>query len=159
MEFNWEIISKIVGPLATLLAAIIAAWIARKYQKGNLDLAHEKMEKELFTEFNKRYDELNDSLSLLTAKMTIEDLYEELYKIKDKTLYNVVIDYFNLCSEQYYWYKKNRISKEIWNAWHSGMMYYYDTFPVIKDTWEKETKGEGYKSYYLKEPLDFFRTN
>ncbi|MGG5505137.1 hypothetical protein ACPDHQ_17140, partial [Myroides odoratimimus] len=62
-----------------------------------------------------------------------------------------------LCAEQYYWYKKGRISNEIWNAWHSGMMYYYNTFPVVKELWEEETKEEGFKSYYLKDKLGFFK--
>lgn len=156
MEIDYELIGKMVGAAATLIAATIAASIANKYQKHNLKLAREKMGKELFTEFNKRYDVLNDSLALLVENMSIEDLKSGKSKIENKTLYNVVIDYFNLCAEQYYWYKNERISNEIWSAWHMGMMYYYNNFSVIRDLWKEETKGEGYKSYYLKEGQDFF---
>lgn len=135
---------------ATITAAFIAARIAYKFQKGNLDLAHEKMEKELFTEFNKRYDNLNDSLSLLSNTMTLDDLKNYPSKIHNKSLYDIVIDYFNLCAEQYYWNSKNRISKEIWTAWNAGMKYNYTTYPVLQELWTAETKAEGYKSYYLK---------
>ncbi|MDM1410736.1 hypothetical protein HX038_08200 [Myroides odoratimimus] len=152
-----EFVKNNFSGFATICAALIAGIIAYIYQKGNLNLTHEKMEKELFTEFNKRYDELNDSLALLTLTINISELKTIGTNIGSKSLYNVLIDYFNLCAEQYYWYKKGRISNEIWNAWHSGMMYYYNTFPVVKELWEEETKEEGFKSYYLKDKLGFFK--
>ncbi|PUV22543.1 hypothetical protein [Sphingobacterium athyrii] len=133
---------------ATIIAACIAGCIAYNYQKGNLDISHEKMEKELFTEFNGRYDMLNDKLSELDTNLNLKNLNKDLEKI--------VIDYFNLCAEQYYWYNKKRISEEIWNSWHSGMMYYYQKYPVVQELWEKETEGEKYKSYYLEKKQGFF---
>ncbi|WP_312791674.1 hypothetical protein [Sphingobacterium sp.] len=137
---------------ATIIAACIAGGIAYYYQKGNLDISHEKMEKELFTEFNHRYDKLNDKLLELKVELDITALNEKY----NADLQKSIIDYFNLCAEQYYWYKKERISKEIWNSWHSGMMYYYETFPVIKELWKKETEGDKYKSYYLTKNKGFF---
>ncbi|MGB7528948.1 hypothetical protein [Sphingobacterium cellulitidis] len=150
-------ILEIVKAFTPAFLGIIGVIITLIFSVANKKLNNQKMEKELFTEFNKRYDELNDSLSLLTVTMTIEDLYKKPYIIKDKTLYNVVIDYFNLCSEQYYWKEKDRIPKEIWNAWHKGMMYYYNTYPVIQEMWKEETRGDKYKAYYLKEPIGFFK--
>lgn len=138
--------------LATIIAALIAGSIATKYQKGNLKISHEKMEKELFKEFNERYDKLNDKLSELNVDLDITALREDYYSDLQKS----IIDYFNLCAEQYYWYKKERISKEIWNSWHSGMMYYYKSFPVVQELWEKETEGDKYKSYYLTKKQGFF---
>jgi hypothetical protein len=34
---------------------------------------------------------------------------------------NLVIDYFNLCAEEFLWYKKNRIPNDVWSAWKSGI--------------------------------------
>lgn len=137
---------------------IIGVVITLIFSISNKKLNNQKMEKELFTEFNKRYDELNDSLSMLEDSITIDDLKKTLSKVENKTLYNVVIDYFNLCAEQYYWKNKKRISKEIWEAWHAGMMYYYNTYPVVRELWKEEIKGDGYKSYYLAEGKCFFKT-
>ncbi|MDM1383507.1 MULTISPECIES: hypothetical protein [Myroides] len=145
MEFNWEVISKIASALATISAAIIAAYIAKRYQQGNLDLSREKMEKELFTEFNRRYDELNDSLLMLDDSMTIDDLKDTPSKIENKTLYNVIVDYFNLCAEQHYWKQNKRISNKIWK----GMMHYFNSFPVVRELWKDEIEGDGYKSHII----------
>ncbi|MGL5276095.1 hypothetical protein [Myroides sp.] len=144
--------------VVTLLIGVFTLFITFWYNRNNLKLAREKMEKELFTEFNRRYDELNDSLSMLDDSMTIEDLKDTPSKIENKTLYNVIVDYFNLCAEQHYWKQNKRISNKIWNAWHVGMMYYFNSFPVVRELWKDEIEGDGYKSYYLTEGKCFFKT-
>lgn len=153
-------ILEFIKALSPIILGGIGVFITYKYNSANRKLNHEKMEKELFTEFNKRYDYLNDTLSLLDVDFTIEKLHTVKALYNDyKTLYHCVIDYFNLCGEQYYWYKKGRISDEIWKSWHSGMMFYYRTYPVIREIWEQETKNEGYKSYYLKKDNKLFLEN
>ncbi|MBP1167640.1 hypothetical protein JOE44_004524 [Chryseobacterium sp. PvR013] len=154
-----EISSKFTSTIATIFAGLIAAYIANKYQKNNLDLSREKMEKDLFTEFNKRYDELNDSLTLLSNISSTEELKATESLIENKSMYNVLIDYFNLCAEQFYWKEKERISKEIWKSWNKGMKFYYDGYAVVRELWEEETKDEKYESYYLKQGRDFFKEN
>ncbi|MEN5130926.1 MULTISPECIES: hypothetical protein [Weeksellaceae] len=154
-----EITSKFTSTIATIFAALIAAYIANKYQKNNLDLSREKMEKDLFIEFNKRYDELNDSLTLLSNISSTEELKATESLIENKSMYNVLIDYFNLCAEQFYWKEKERISKEIWKSWNKGMKFYYDGYAVVRELWEEETKDEKYESYYLKQGRDFFKEN
>lgn len=143
--------------VVTLLIGVFTLLITLIYNWRNYRLNHQKMEKELFVEFNKRYDELNDSLLMLEVSMTIEDIKNTLSKTQNKTLYNVVIDYFNLCSEQYYWQKKKRISPEIWNAWSTGMNFYYNNYPVVRELWKNEIDKEGFKSYYLKKDESFFK--
>ena len=138
--------------LATLVAAFIAARIARKFQQANLDLSHERMEKDLFKEFNERYDKLNDHLSQLSSDLDVGALKEEYHHVLKSSL----IDYFNLCAEQYYWYSKGRISEAIWTSWHAGMMTYYNTYPVVRELWKLETDGGKYKSYYLTKDCGFF---
>lgn len=147
---------EIVKTFTPAFLGVIGVIITVIFSVANKKMSHQKMEKELFTEFNKRYDELNDSLSLLTRSMTIDELKSTKSRIHKKSLFLVLIDYFNLCAEQYYWKEKGRISNNIWGAWHVGMKYYYDNFPVVKELWQQEIKGEGYKSYYLKSNKDFF---
>jgi hypothetical protein len=58
-----------------------------------------KLFKELFTEFNARYECLNDKLT---------DIKDD--KIDDSRLTNKILeDYFNFCSEEYLFYKEGRI--------------------------------------------------
>lgn len=144
--------------VVTLIIGFFTLIITWWFNQNNLKISKQKMEKDLFKEFNERYDNLNDDLNKLN---TIKNL-EELKEIKsidnvNKTLYNVLIDYFNLCSEQYYWYKKKRIPQQIWDSWYSGMMFYYNSFPIVKEVWQDEIKDGGYKSYYLKEKDELFK--
>ncbi|MCX8524688.1 hypothetical protein OF897_12265 [Chryseobacterium formosus] len=115
------------------------------------------MEKELFKEFNERYDKLNNDLSKLDTVENLSQLKEIKSSDINKTLYDVLMDYFNLCSEQYYWYKRKRISHEIWDSWYSGMMFYYNSFPIVKEVWLNEIIDGGYKSYYLKGKDELFK--
>lgn len=143
--------------VVTLIIGFFTLIIAWWFNHNNLKISKQKMEKELFKEFNERYDTLNDSLELITDQMTIDELKLTNSAIENKTLHNVVIDYFNLCAEQYYWKDKKRISNKIWLAWNKGMMYYFEKFPVIKELWKDEIKNEKYKSYYLKKDENFFQ--
>ncbi len=78
-------------------------------------LEQDKLFKELFQSFNNRYDdELNDLLNDLSDK-------NKNRKIKKKEK-NLIIDYLNLCSEEYLWYQKGCISEEVWQAWKAGIL-------------------------------------
>lgn len=122
------------------------------YNHQSRKLANDKMEKELFTEFNARYDQLNDYLfEIQTTCKTIDDL-EKNPKLKYK-----LNDFFNLCAEEYYWTKKNRISREIWLAWFDGMNDWYKSVPIIRQAWENEIKQRGCKSYYIENKNAFFK--
>ena len=140
----------------TLLIGVVGLIVTGWFNKNNQKIAHQKLEKELFTEFNKRYDELNDSLMLLEGISTVEQLKSTSSLIANKSMYNILIDYFNLCAEQYYWKKNKRISAEIWTAWHQGMNDYYKKYEVLRKVWAEETKDEQYQSYYLNKKNGFF---
>jgi hypothetical protein len=144
----------------TLIIGVVGLIITWWFSQNNLKIAHQKMEKDLFSEFNKRYDILNDTLFLLRTDYTIADLHSHISLYNDKkTLHHALIDYFNLCGEQYYWKSKGRISDEIWNSWHAGMMGYYTRYEVVRKVWEEECKEDGYRTYYLKKESDLFKGN
>lgn len=144
--------------VVTLIIGVITLVISYWFNHNNLKIAHQKMEKDLFKEFNERYDELNDDLSKLGTVENLNQLKEiKSENIANKSLYNVLIDYFNLCAEQHYWHKKERISKEIWDSWYSGMMFYYNSFPIVKEVWKDEIKDNGHKSYYLNKKDELFK--
>ncbi|MBK8516192.1 MAG: hypothetical protein IPL55_07840 [Saprospiraceae bacterium] len=64
---------------------------------------------------------------------------------KEKTKEAIIIDYLNLCAEEYLWYKKGRIDTEVWSAWKAGMIYYFKQ-DAFKDDIEKQKVQKD--SYY-----------
>lgn len=76
-------------------------------------LSHDKMVMELFSKFNSRYDEdLND----LFNKIQNEEITELCSKQRLQ-----IIDYLNLCAEEYYWFRKGVLPNKIWKAWKSAI--------------------------------------
>jgi len=145
--------------VVTLILGVTTLFVTFWFNTVNLKISRQKMEKDLFSEFNKRYDDLNDSLTKLEGIETIEELKATPSKIENKTMYIVLIDYFNLCAEQYYWKKQKKFSTQIWSAWQNGMQFYFDTYPVVMKLWTDQTKNNNYKSFYLKENIEFWMDN
>jgi len=149
--WDWDLIIKSLSPIATLIAAFSIFWLSRKYNESNKKIAEEKLEKELFKEFNERYDNLNEDL------IEARDNYMYADK-KDKLLLSKsIIDYFNLCAEEYYWREKGRISDKIWFSWRTGMIFNYKSSTLIQELWDVECENEGYKSYYLTNKDELFK--
>ena len=99
------------------------------------------MFKELFIAFNQRYDErFNNILNDIDAKTQLQEAY-----ILTESEKNLVVDYLNLCAEEYLWYKKQRIDKSAWLSCENGMIYYLKIRP-IKEIVEREKQQKD--SYY-----------
>jgi len=96
--------------------------------------------KELFERFNERYDkELNDLLNQLRMNPQYK-LTED-----DKKL---IIDYFNLSSEEFLWYKKNRIPNDVWKAWKAGIEENLQ-IEQVRELFNQETSSKRVRiSYY-----------
>ena len=95
----------------------------------------DKFFKELFTEFNSRYDTMNNFLMTVSPNTKLES--DEKQK---------VIDYLNLCAEEYMWVKKGRIPEHIWNSWKNGIETYLKN-PAIKEVFDQE-RALWKSSYY-----------
>ena len=91
--------------------------------------------KELFTEFNARYDAMNERLYLECEA----SLDKPLVKGQIAFLY----DYFNLCGEEYLYYRKGFIYPEVWSAWRKGMQIFL-RYPRIRSLWEEELATDSY---------------
>ena len=140
--------------LSTLSLAIIGTIITAYYARHTKKIAHEQMLKQLFKEFNERYDKLNDFLVEVQTHYHTIELLEQASNSED--LKKKVNDYFSLCAEEFYWYKhKKRIDKLLWEAWQTGMNYWYNV-PSIKALWEKEVAANGKRSYYITDKDEFF---
>jgi hypothetical protein len=123
------------------IAAIIALYVGILKVK----VEHDKFEQSLFENFNGRYNsKLNDLLNKTKRK---EDANKKSkpYKGKDK---NLIIDYLNLCAEEYFWFKRGRISREIWLSWEAGI-HQNIQLKRVKEVIEEEKKTDLTKrSYY-----------
>jgi hypothetical protein len=94
----------------------------------------------LFKEFNERYDHLNEQLNAI-----VENNSEELTVANIKVLF----DYFNLCAEEYLFYKSGYIDKDVWRSWLAGMKYFAHK-AAVRNLWESETKENSYYGFSLK---------
>ena len=121
----------------TLVGSIISSIYFVEKQK----LEQIVLFKELFTDFNKRYDGLNEKLNGILR----EDQHTELTPEQIDTLY----DYFNLCSEEYLFYKQGFIYPEVWKAWCNGMKIFIKN-KRIREVWRREVHTDSY--YGLKFP-------
>src|SRR5690606_4699843 len=135
--------------LSSVLIGAISIYITNKHYKKTQELQDHKWEKELFTEFNQRYDLLNGTL------MEVEKLQKAGTSLSDVHR-KAINDFFNLCSEEYFWYKRGRINKDIWISWHSGMNYWYNKVHIVQKMWEDEIREDSWKAYYLKKGESFF---
>jgi hypothetical protein len=140
--------------LITVMGGIIASSWAILWKMKE----ESRVEKELFDKFNERYDErFNDILNTLRKEKKLNEILKKGGRKNDKDenvlmdeqdVTNLIIDYFNMCSEEYLWYKKGLISKDIWNAWLSGFKSNLK-IKVVKEIWDKELEdSSSTESYY-----------
>ena len=122
------------GQRVSLIGSILAAALAFCYFAQQQKLAEMSLFKELFTEFNERYDNLDECLRriAISGKMSGEG--------DDKA----IIAYFNLCGEEYLFFLEGYIHRDVWRAWCAGMLWYIEREP-FRVMWNEE---ESTNSYY-----------
>jgi hypothetical protein len=96
---------------------------------------------ELFRSFNERYDRLNEALN----RIAVDNLAVELSA--DDT--NSLFDYFNLCAEEYLFYKAGYIDEQVWQSWTRGMAHFAKV-GRIRHLWEEELRQGSYYGFTLK---------
>lgn len=120
---HFSLSEKIEIPISILGAGITISFSLRQDKIEN-----DKMFKELFIMYNEKYDKkFNNCLNEIDNYFSKNPNYELSEKQKP-----IVIDYLNLCAEEYLWYKKGRIDKLAWNSWERGMNYYLNISAIKK---------------------------
>jgi hypothetical protein len=103
-----------------------------------------KLFKELFVEFNRRYDRLNSRLNEICRGDSAVPLTE-----RER---GVVFDYFNLCAEEFLFFRSGYIDAAVWKTWRSGMAFFFND-PRIRDLWNEECgSADKRASYYGFDP-------
>ena len=131
---DWKILLTIVGSLISFAYFI---------QKQHLDEA--KFINELFVQFNQRYANLNEKLNDIREN---KEGFKELQSHEIDTLN----DYFNLCGEEYLFYRKGYIYREVWRSWVAGMKIYYDN-QRINRLWAHELSSESYYGFDINKEI------
>ncbi|WP_345969096.1 hypothetical protein WCX72_06860 [Sulfurimonas sp. HSL1-6] len=117
-----------------LYGAVAAGTLGFFYFIQQQKLAETQLFYNLFIMFNSRYDNLNEKLSSI-VKCPAEELTTDHQ--------NTLIDYFNLCAEEYLFYKEGYIHPDAWRSWCRGMRWYL-SHKHIRDIWDKEIKTNSY---------------
>lgn len=156
----------------TIAASLIGASAVAIY--NIVKARHDKtvFKREIFSEYNKKYDELNDRLERLKhlefqtaieSEMgngrSLDDYWEELFEDEPSPrpeLIGAAFDYINLCSEEYYWYKKGFVDQDIWKCWHNGMICWYQDLFFMQKIVKRERSKKA--PYYNNDFLDLFPT-
>lgn len=97
-----------------------------------------KLFKELFTEFNARYDALNDDLNTILFGPPEGSLSAD----EKEHLFS----YFNLCGEEYFFYKAGYIDRLVWESWCRGMKVFFK-HPRIQALWDQDCKADSYYGF------------
>lgn len=118
---------------AGLVGGSVAGALGFCYFVQQQKLAETHLFYQLFTSFNKRYDAFNGPLSEMAGKCT--DITSEQR--------NLIVDYFNLCAEEYLFYQEGYIPRKVWRSWCRGMAWYLKRHP-FQDVWNEEIKTESF---------------
>jgi hypothetical protein len=129
-SLEWELIFTIVGGILSFIYFV---------QKQKLEEI--RLLKELFTDFNARYDALNEELNRIASD---NEAREGFTQQELDTIYN----YFNLCGEEYFYYEQGYIHPKVWKAWRNGMKIFYRN-ERIRKAWAEELKNDSYYGFQL----------
>ena len=134
--YFWVVIGEDLGWKIMLASSSGGISFFYFFQKQKLDEI--RLMKELITDFNSRYDNLNGELNDILRKGDEEPSME--LDQNDRAILN---DYFNLCAEEYLFKKLGYIHPRVWEAWYRGMEIYFKDRRIC-ELWEQEEKD----SYY-----------
>jgi hypothetical protein len=115
-----------------VVGALIAGVLSFCYFIQQQRLAEMHLFVELFTNFNARYDKLNDKLGRITSTNSLTTSDRQ-----------VVVDYLNLCAEEYLFFKEGYILPSVWTTWCRGMGQYVDREP-FSSIWRDELASQSY---------------
>ncbi len=153
-----EIVIAVLSLLATAYIGLIGYRLTKTFSAKTEKLSHQSLFHQLFRDFNSRYGQVNSFLIQLESHSQNPDYTLENLKA-DFDLYDKINDYLNICAEEYYWYKQGRLDDKVWASWQIGMNIWYNKLPILRELWQEEISGDGYKSYYLEEGENFFKEN
>jgi len=116
-----------------LVGAAIAGTLGFYYFAQQQKLSETELFHKLFTDFNARYGKLHGVLAEIATRNSPPTAAE----------YNTVVDYFNLCAEEYLFYQEGYVRREAWRSWCRGMLWYLRRHP-FKGIWHEQIAKESF---------------
>jgi hypothetical protein len=130
-------------------AELIISWTAGLWAVTNFlhqhELARARFFFELFNRFNERYDGLNCELASIMAGPDHATL--------SVNEHSTLIDYFNLCAEEYMFYRRGYIPQDVWTFWCRGMREYAANKRIMR-RWQAEAASCSYYGFDLRKTLE-----
>ena len=120
-------------PIAIALP-IIGSLLSLFYFIQKQKLEELRLFRVIFKECNSRYDEMNEKLAKI-----LECSESDLAANEKEAL----VDYFNLCGEEYLYFSRGFIDPSVWKAWENGMRAIVES-PRIHPFWQQEKATESY---------------
>src|SRR5690348_9218707 len=127
------------GHRPELLVSAIGGVAGFTYFLYRQHLDETKLFNELFVEFNARYDKLNDGLNTIAFGP-----HEGILSVSERKL---LFSYFNLCAEEYFFYKAGYLDDLVWKSWERGMGVFF-RHPRIRDLWDRDCKADSYYGFH-----------
>jgi hypothetical protein len=126
------------GHRPELLASAVVGVAGFTYFLYRQHLDETKLFKELFVDFNRRYDSLDEVLNRILVGPTEHSLSADEQQC--------VYSYFNLCAEEYFFCKAGYIDRSVWEAWNKGMRVLFKN-PRIRDLWKNDWAPDSYYGF------------
>jgi hypothetical protein len=122
-------------PVELVIAWVGGAWAITHFLHQH-ELEKNRFFFDLFNKFNERYDNLNNDL---------QDIFKTEAPLTDEQRV-FVIDYFNLCAEEYFFYSRGYIPHDVWHSWRKGMNAFAGN-ENFKALWKEEMATGSYYGF------------
>lgn len=122
------------------VVAVVGSLLSLLYFLQKQKLEELRLFRDLFKDFNARYDAMNDRFAVICRSN------EGAFEASEQQL---LIDYFNLCGEEYLYYQQGYIPPAVWESWHRGMQLII-ACPRVNELWRVESASGSYYGLPLK---------
>lgn len=148
-HYGWVALAAAIGGVALyltdhidrdLLYGVLAGTASFAYFVQKQKLEETGLFRELFERFNERYNAMNERLAGIVNSKSDSPLTSQ-----EETL---LVDYFNLCAEEFLYFRRGYIFPEVWQSWYNGMQQYFANARV-KALWEQELRTNSYYGFAI----------
>lgn len=131
------------------LITILTALISFVYFVQKQSMEHDKLELEAFSNFNQRYFKLTSKLNIILDKAEDDKLNDHDKETLD--------EYFSLCVEEYLYFKRGRISIDIWRSWAHGISATVRSHDQIYTYWNTTLRNKVNYGLTIKEVESYLK--
>lgn len=121
---------------SSVLLSVVGSFWALSFYLHRRHADDARLVKDLLKDFNERYDKMGTDLQFAMSSRGDFERETELRFVR----------YFNLCAEEWLFWKAGYIYDPVWKAWENGMRQYSGDRRVIA-LWKKEEQTESYYGF------------